>query len=140
MNTKIHELMVANVITVEPHHTVDRLCCLIGTNHIHAIPVVDSEGAAVGIVSSTDLIPDLKGGTPVGQLMTRKVYTVPQYDDVHIAARIMRNHHIHHVVVTHEQKVVGMLSSFDLLKLVEDHRFVMKNPPTESTHQKTGRV
>ena len=36
---------------------------------------------------------------------------------------------IHHAVVTHEKKVVGMISSFDLLKLVEDHRFVMKNPP-----------
>jgi hypothetical protein len=36
------------------------------------------------------------------------------------------------VVVTHEKKVVGVLSSFDLLKLVEGHRFVAKNPPTES--------
>ena len=30
---------------------------------------------------------------------------------------------------THEQKVVGLVSSFDLLKLVEEHRFTMKNPP-----------
>ena len=44
----------------------------------------------------------------------------------------MRNHHIHHLVVTHEQKVVGMISAFDLLKLVESHRFVAKNPPTSS--------
>ncbi len=36
------------------------------------------------------------------------------------------------VVVTEENKVVGLVSSFDLLRLVEDHRFVMKNPPTES--------
>ena len=27
---------------------------------------------------------------------------------------------------------VGILSAFDLLKLVEDHRFTMKNPPTRS--------
>jgi signal-transduction protein with cAMP-binding, CBS, and nucleotidyltransferase domain len=44
----------------------------------------------------------------------------------------MRNHHIHHVIVTHEQRIVGIISSFDLLKLVEDHRFVMKNAPTLS--------
>jgi signal-transduction protein with cAMP-binding, CBS, and nucleotidyltransferase domain len=44
----------------------------------------------------------------------------------------MRNHGIHRVVVTHEQKVVGVLSSFDLLTLVEDRRWVAKNPPTES--------
>ena len=58
--------------------------------------------------------------------------TIPQYDDVSIAARIMRNHKIHHLMVTSEQKIVGVLSSFDLLKLVEGHRFVMKNAPTPS--------
>ena len=62
--------------------------------------------------------------------MSNVVYVVPQYDDVSIAARVMRNHRIHHVVVTHEKKIVGILSAFDLLKLVEDHRFSMKNPPT----------
>ena len=36
------------------------------------------------------------------------------------------------LVVTHEQKVVGILSSFDLLKLVEGHRFVAKAGPTRS--------
>jgi len=31
-----------------------------------------------------------------------------------------------------EQKIVGVLSAHDLLKLVEGHRFVMKNAPTPS--------
>ncbi|CAN5546300.1 hypothetical protein BH24ACT22_BH24ACT22_08740 [soil metagenome] len=47
----------------------------------------------------------------------------------------MRNRRIHHVVVTEEKKVVGVLSSFDLLKLVEQHRFVMKPGPTPSRNQ-----
>jgi signal-transduction protein with cAMP-binding, CBS, and nucleotidyltransferase domain len=67
--------------------------------------------------------------------MTKPVHTIPQYDDVSTAARIMRNHRIHRVVVTHEQKVVGILSSFDLLKLVEGHRFVTKNAPTSSSRK-----
>jgi CBS domain-containing protein len=65
---------------------------------------------------------------------------VPKYDDVSIAARVMRNHRIHRVVVTHEQKVVGVLTAFDLLKLVENHRYVEKNPPTESARKGTGRA
>ena len=64
--------------------------------------------------------------------MTTKVYTIPSYSDVHIAARIMRNHHINHIIVSDEKKIVGVLSAYDLLKLVEDHRFVMKNEPTPS--------
>ncbi len=38
----------------------------------------------------------------------------------------MRKHKIHHVVVTHEQEVVGIISSFDLLELVENRRFEAK--------------
>jgi hypothetical protein len=34
--------------------------------------------------------------------------------------------------VTHEQRVVGVLSTFDLLKLVEGRRYVDRNAPTES--------
>ena len=89
-------------------------------------------GVPIGIVSSTDLIPNVDPGAPVDSVMTDRVYTVPKYEDVSIAARVMRNHKIHRVVVTHEKKIAGVLSAFDLLKLVEGHRFVAKNAPTES--------
>jgi len=65
---------------------------------------------------------------------------VTKYDDVSTAARVMRNHKIHRVVVTHEQKVVGVISAFDLLKLVEDHRFVAKNAPTPSKRRGSKRA
>jgi len=130
MNAKIHELMTRSVVTMQPHGTVGHARTLLERNKINALPVVDTDGKPVGIVSSADLIGMHSEGSPIKKIMTEKVYTVPQYDEVSVAARIMRNHHIHHLVVTHEQKVVGMITSFDLLKLVEDHRFVLKNPPT----------
>ena len=71
---------------------------------------------------------------------TGKVYTVPKYDDVSVAARVMRNHKIHRVIVTHEQEVVGVLSAFDLLELVEGHRWIAKNPPSESRRKKSKRT
>lgn len=132
MSVKVGELMTASVVTAEPHHSVEHVRKLLDNNKISAVPVVDSNGKPVGIVSLTDLAHDLKSGSPISNVMTEKVYTVPQYDDTSIAARVMRNHGIHRVVVTHEQKVVGMLSAFDLLKLVESHRYVEKNPPTPS--------
>lgn len=132
MNVKVNELMTESVITTEPHANVEHVRNIMERNKIGAIPVVDSEGQPVGIVSISDLAPELKPATPVSKVMTDKVYSVPKYDDVSTAARVMRNHRIHRVVVTHEQKVVGILSSFDLLKLVEAHRFVAKNAPTES--------
>jgi CBS domain-containing protein len=111
---------------------VEEVRRLLEEHGIGAVPVVDQVGEPIGIVSSTDLIPDMDPGEPVEAVMTDRVYTIPKYEDVSIAARVMRNHKIHRVVVTHEKKIAGVLSAFDLLKLVEGHRYVAKNPPTES--------
>ncbi|QDT29677.1 Inosine-5'-monophosphate dehydrogenase [Gimesia panareensis] len=129
MNITIEELMVQQVMTATPHQTAEHVRTVLSSHSGSCIPVVDSDGEPVGIVSASDFLEDHPAGTPVSQFMTQKVYTIPQYADPSLAARIMRNHKIHHVVVTHEKKVVGIISSFDLLKLVEEHRFVMKNAP-----------
>ena len=140
MNVKVQELMAQSVVTTQPHASVEHVRDMLERNKIGAIPVVDSEGRPVGIVSATDLASDLKPASPIRTIMTEKVYSVAQYDDVSTAARVMRNHKIHRVVVTHEQQVVGILSAFDLLKLVEDHRFVAKNPPTGSKRKSSKRA
>ena len=140
MNVKVDELMTASVVTAEPHQSIEHVRQMLENNSISAVPVVDTSKHPVGIVSLTDLAHDLKAGAPISSIMTEKVYTVPRYEDVSIAARVMRNHGIHRVVVTHEQRVVGMLSAFDLLKLVEGHRFVAKNAPTPSKRKSKKRT
>ena len=132
MNAKVHDLMTESVVTIGRHATIDRVRKILQRNKVGAVPVVDADGQPVGIVSATDLVPSLKADSPVSKIMTEKVYTVPKYDDVSVAARIMRNHRIHRLVVTHEQKVVGIITTFDLLELVQGHRWVAKNPPSES--------
>ena len=140
MNIKVAELMSESVVTAEPHQSTEHIRKLLERNNISTVPVVDSDGQPVGIVSASDLAHDLKAGSPISNVMTTKVFVVPKYEDVSIAARVMRNHKIHHVVVTHEKTVVGILSAFDLLKLVENHRYVEKNPPTESRRKSTKRA
>ena len=136
MNVKINELMASKVITAQPHHTIGHVRKLMEKNKIHAIPVIGPEDEAVGIVTTADLVADVKDATPLSSIIGDHLHAVPAYNDVYVAARIMRKHKIHHVVVTHEKKVVGIISSFDLLKLVEDHRFTLKNPPGKSGKQK----
>ena len=140
MNVKIDDIMIDKPIVITPHKSVGHARQLMRDHHISSLPVVGPEGDAVGIVSVTDLLNDLPDDKPVSQMMTRKVYTVPRYEDAHVAARVMRNHRIHHLVVTHESKVVGVLSAYDLLSLIEDHRFVRKNAPTPSSHRKPRRA
>jgi len=131
MQVKVSDIMVQDVIVAAPEDTVSDVRDRMSRSRIHAIPVVDSGQTAAGIVTASDLLSELPPNTPISTVMTTEVFTVPLYSDVHIAARVMLNHHLHHVVVTHEQKVVGILSSFDLMRLVEEHRFVIKNAPTE---------
>ncbi len=132
MNAKIEDIMVANVVTTVKHKSLGHVRDIMRNHHIQCVPVVGPEDEVEGIVTATDLMNDVKDSTPVSQVMSQKVLTIPMYKGVHIAARMMRNHHVHHLVVTHEKKIVGVISSFDLLQLVEDHRFVSKNAPSRS--------
>ena len=127
MSVKIADLMADNVVTAHGHHSLDHVRGLMERNNISAVPVVDSEGEPIGIVTTSDLLADRKGGTPISKFMAEGVAAAPQYNDASVAARMMRKRKIHHVLVTHEKKVVGIISSFDLLKLVEDHKFALKN-------------
>lgn len=115
-----------------PYKTIGHAQSIMTKNKIKSVPVVDGEMEIKGIITATDLLDDFSDATPISKVMTTKVYTIPAYSNVNIAARMMRNHNINHLVVSDEQKIVGVLSAHDLLKLVEDHRFTMKNPPTPS--------
>jgi len=126
MSVKIADLMAKKVITAQPHQAVSDIRKLMKQNRILAVPVVGDDGELLGIVTATDLIDDPKSSTRVDAIMTQRVYKLPAYNDVSAAARVMRKHKIHHVVVTHEKAVTGIISSFDILKVVEDSQYEIK--------------
>ena len=132
MNVKVKDLMIKSVITSMRHKSVGHAKDIMINNNIKSLPIVNEEQEVEGIITSTDIMEDTFPTTPISHVMTKNVKTVPLYGDVHIAARVMRKNKINHLIVVDEKKIVGVLSAFDLLKLVEDHRFVMKNPPTPS--------
>ena len=139
MSVKISDIMAKRVIVIQKHHTVSHARQLMERNRISALPVVGPDHEAIGIVTSTDLARRLKDGTACGRIMSGAIRTVPAYNNVSVAARIMRKNKIHHVIVTHEKKVVGIVSSLDLLKLVEGKRFELKQAPISSKKKKKTR-
>ncbi len=136
MNIKIADLMVKNVVTTEPHKSIGHVKDIMTKNQISCVPVVNSQNEPVGIVTTNDFKMNRGDNSPVSQLLSGHVYAVPAYNDVSVAAKVMRKHHFHHLIVTHEKAIVGIISSFDLLTLIDDHKFVMKNPPTPSKKKK----
>ncbi len=136
MNVKVEEVMVTPVISTHERQTVGHAKEIMQKNKVHSLPIVDGENKVVGILTINDFIERISNDTTVNKVMSKQVLTVPKYSGIHIAARIMRNHNIHHLVVTHEKELVGVLSSLDLLQFVEDHRFISKNAPTASKRKK----
>lgn len=136
MNVKVSDLMREKVITTTPSVSALKAKDIMLKNGLHLLPVVDPDNSILGVLSSTDMLEEHSAETPVSAIMTKEVTTIPAYSDISQAARALRNNKIHRILVTHEKRLVGILSSFDLLKLIEGKRFVEKNPSTPKTKRR----
>ena len=116
---KVSEIMMSAVTTVQVGQSARQAQHLMQRDGIHALPVVGNEGELLGIVTSTDLIKEHDPDSAVARFMSTGVCTVQPETKIESAAQLMRENQIHHLVVVEDGKVVGMLSTFDLLYLME---------------------
>jgi len=123
MGVSVSDVMVPRVFVVMPDDKVSYVREVMIGQKIHAVPVFDEEDRPLGIVTAADLLDAPHDEMEVADIMTREIFTVPEQDSVGEAARIMRSRRLHHLLVTSEDEIVGILSSFDLLKVVEDNGF-----------------
>jgi CBS domain-containing protein len=134
-NVKVSAIMSHPVITVTANTGIKTAAELLVDRDISALPVVDEDGALVGIVSEADLLPmetrpdprtqatpprPTAGRSPkaVADVMTREVLTVPATSEVSRAARIMLDAGVKRVPVMRGRRVVGILSRRDLVKVI----------------------
>lgn len=59
----------------------------------------------------------MKKRVPVTQIMTNNVVTLSIKDDLNTAEQLFKKHHIRHIPVTSGEKVLGMLSYTDLMRI-----------------------
>jgi CBS-domain-containing membrane protein len=132
---KVREIMSRPVITISPGAGLKAAATLLAEHSVSALPVVNTKGELVGIVSEADLmsietrpdprtqatpLPPTAGSSPrtVAEVMTRKVLTVSTESEVSQAARIMLDAGIKRVPVVQGRRVVGILSRRDLVKVI----------------------
>ena len=119
-NKPVIELCQPHVWSVQPGDPIDAVGEeMIARRHTWA-PVLDSTRALVGVISAWDLLhmqaKGSPGHTPAWQACTYKPLTVPPHTLAEDAARLMRNAHVHHLlVVSPEGKLLGVVSPLDLL-------------------------
>lgn len=125
MSLIVRDLMAQGVVVARPDHTIDYVRRQMKTLEINAVPVADPDGKPLGILRASDLIQGVEADWRVDRVMTLHVPTVEATLGVRDAARLMIEQRVHHLIVTLEGKIAGILSSFDFLELIASHRFEM---------------
>jgi CBS domain-containing protein len=158
MEKHIEERAVRDVMTRAPETVGPRtgllaLKALFETHDFNAVPVVDDNGALLGLVTKLDFlkmfspdrqrwIPDLRSiwGERVEDIMSRGIVAVSPDDTVATAADLMVQSKLRSLPVVEGrgrgQRLVGIVSRSDLMKclLLDD-----EDPPEERPERSTRR-
>jgi CBS domain-containing protein len=125
---RVAELMVPDVKAVAPDMSVTDAVALMAEHHISALPVIDTRGRLLGVISNTDILQataeatdeqsraQLFDGTDVRDLMTPRPATVRLETDVKEAAQQMLYLEVHRLFVEENGKLVGVLSQSDIVR------------------------
>ena len=118
----VHELMNKNVIAISPMETSSFASRLLSRCNVGALPVCADGGRLRGIITDRDIVLRCIAAerdpafTPVGEIMSKRVFSVSPDDDVREASRLMAEMQIRRLPVTDEGKLVGIISIGDLAK------------------------
>ena len=125
MGIQVKDFMTTSVIAAEGKNKVGEIREIMQNEKIHAVPIVyNTDGNVLfqGIVTSSDLCCKIDDNLPVEDAFkSSKVYVLPTNASAKSAAEMMLKHHVHHLVVMENGKLVGMVSSLDFVKLVAEH-------------------
>lgn len=127
----VSSVMTRNPLSVQRTAAPSEVRALLQERAFHHVPVVDGE-VVVGMLSSVDLAAfsleawgvdpqtmdaELDASFDLGRLMSHDVVSVGQDEPLHRATELLAEGHIHALpVVDGKRKLVGMLTSTDLLR------------------------
>ena len=142
---RARDVMVRAVVTVSPDTTVEALARLMINLRISGVPVLDTDGRLLGMVTEGDLLRRVEVGTErrrprwsepfssnaqlaaeyiksharrVADIMTCEVFTVDEAATLGEIADLMEAKKVRRVPVMHDGQVVGLVSRADLLKVL----------------------
>jgi CBS domain-containing protein len=140
---KAIDIMTAGPITVTPQSSIMEAIRLMLQNRFSGLPVVDRDGAIVGIVTEGDLLRRTETGTQrrrprwieffvgpgrlateyaracgqkIDEVMTRTVQTIAENTPLDAIVNIMERHQIKRLPVVRDGKLVGIVSRANLLR------------------------
>jgi CBS domain-containing protein len=118
--------MAKTVWTVALEDTAEKVENLLNRRSLSAVPVVDENGGVFGIISSGDMLhlhaaKKNPKAIRAWELCTYKPIAVRPDTSIGEVAKLMIKNKIHHVPVTENGKLCGIVSALDFVE-----RFVLK--------------
>lgn len=119
--TFVHDIMKKNVISIDSSMTAQDAAKMMDDASIGAIVVLEN-GIAIGIVTERDLARRIvaKGKpltTNVKEVMSSPLIVINPDDTVWEAAQLMKARQIHRVPAVKENRLVGIVTTSDIVKL-----------------------
>ncbi|NGY62398.1 CBS domain-containing protein [Lentzea sp. NEAU-D13] len=133
---RTRDVMTTDVVVVFPETSAREAAHLLAERGFTALPVVDTAGTLVGVVSEVELLQDrlpqdprwLVHGEPaevrqapgdvVAQVMVRPAVTVDPNTDLAEVADLMLEHGVRSVPVVHEGRLAGIVTRRDMLRSI----------------------
>ncbi len=110
----VQDWMSTELYTVRPNDTTATARRLVRKHRVRQLPVL-RRNRLIGIVTDRDLRGSSDGAVSVDRVMTFQPHTVAPDDFVDSAAYLLRTWKINAVPVVSEDKVVGIITTSDLL-------------------------
>ncbi len=109
-----------SAVTCKENEELDTVARQIITNQVNHIVVVDDQEKLKGIVTSWDITKAVaEEERKLAEIITRKVVTTTPNESLELASRKMAQHTVSALpVVDHDKKVLGIITSEDISKLL----------------------
>jgi CBS domain-containing protein len=123
MNGPISHIMAKTVWTVAREDTAEKVEELLNHHLLSAVPVVEENGGVFGIISAADLLhlhaakKHLKS-VRAWELCSYKPVAVRPDTPIIEVAKLMVEKKIHHVLVTENGKLLGIVSALDFVEQI----------------------
>ena len=129
MDKPISYMMTKSVQTADTEDTVERVEELLRSHRLSSVPVVDAKGVIFGIISASDLLRfhsmrKNPKAVRAWEMCTYKPLEVGPATPVGEVARLMVENKIHHVIVSEDRSIQGLVSSLDFVE-----QYVLKGAP-----------
>jgi len=122
----VRDVMSSPVITVKEDDTVDKVAKLMDEYKIGSVVVVKDRGEPVGVITERDIVRSvvakdrLPSEVRARDIMSKPPITIDADEDIREAARRMAKFDIRRLIVMHKGKMVGIVSTRDLLMAMPD--------------------